>query len=736
MINVQLYIEGQEVELFQNESISIKQTIQDVRDVGKIFTDFTKTFEVPASKENNKIFQHFYNFSVIGYDTRKKKEAEIYLNHQFFRKGKVAFESAKMQNGNPISYSLTFYGLIVNLKDFLGEDKIDALTDLKDIVIDYTSTEVGNLLSDAKDKYVGTEYVDGAILFPLITHTDQVFYNSTTQVDESLNLFPATNAGVVHGPFFTQFKPAIRLYAIIKAIEQHYSTANGFPANIKFASGGFFDNTNADFYDLYMWLHRKKGERFEDSEQQFANFFINPDSGEPELTRDKFTASAFNLIEHSDRREFFINIVSRSDISGYNVIVKRDGEEFMRVDNIDSGRQEIITALKGFGGVPSDRMGEGSYEIFLENAVPLVVNLEVTIKKRRPATFPEIGTQVRTASYEAVASIFATEKLTAKNELPELKVYDFLTGLFKMFNLTAFVNRNDEIVVKSLDQFYEDSDTTWDITEFVDGSRMTIEPLTVYKSIILRYQGLDQKLAVNHQQISNKEWGTATYKGGDQGSKTSEGNDYKIELPFEHFKFTRLFDGASSSLTDIQVGFSVDEDDSAYKGKPLLFYPIKITGGTEISIRTSGDQNFTKTSYYIPSNTKSLTDSQTIHFDAELSEYQNQTFTQSLFDSFYRTYISDIFKTNRRLHKLEAFLPLRVLLNLELNNRVIISGNLYKINSIQTNFQTEKSKLELINEVKEFLLVDNIADLARTVDKPFVKVDSTEVTVDVDTISV
>lgn len=737
MINLQLYIEGQEVELFQDESVSIKQSIQDVRDIGKIFTDFTKTFDVPASKENNKIFKHFYDYSVIGYDTRKKKDAEIYLNHQFFRKGRIALESAKLKKGSPISYSLTFYGSIVNLKDFLGEDKIDSLTDLKDIVIEYTAAQVENLMSTAVDKYVGSSFIDDAILFPLITHTDQVFYNSNQSVNESLNLFPSTTPGVTQGPEFTQFKPAIRLYAIIKAIESHYTTDNGFPANIKFASGGFFETTNLDFYDLYMWLHRKQGERFENSVGQFFLYGQSGGGGRPEFETRFFTSSTFNLKEHPNTREFFVNIVSTGTVAGYNIVVKKNGEEFVRVDNIDSGKQEIISGLKGYGGVPSPRMGEGSYEFFVESPVPITVNIDVAIKTRFPPTFPQIGTQVRAATFFGTHSITSIEKLTAKNELPEIKVFDLLTGLFKMFNLTAFVNQNDEIVIKTLDQFYRDSETTWDITDFIDGSEVTVEPLTQYKSIILRYQGLEQKLAVNHQQIANKEWGTATYKGEDQGSKSSEGTEYKIEVPFEHFKFTRLLNGGNlATPTDIQVGFSVDDNDSPYKGKPLLFYPIKITGGTEISIRTSGSTKFTKTDYFIPSNTRLLTDSQTIHFDAELSEYANQTFGQSLFDSFYRTYITDIFKTNRRLHKLEAFLPLRVLLNLELNNKVVIAGNLYKINSIQTNFQTGRSTLELINEVQEFLLADNLDDLARTVDMPFVKSDSDQVKADVATITV
>ena len=78
MLNLQLYIEGQEVDLFQDESVVLTQTIQDVKDIEKVFTDFSRTFSVPASKINNKIFQHFYNYHIIGFDARKKKDAELY----------------------------------------------------------------------------------------------------------------------------------------------------------------------------------------------------------------------------------------------------------------------------------------------------------------------------------------------------------------------------------------------------------------------------------------------------------------------------------------------------------------------------------------------------------------------------------------------------------------------------------------------------------------------------------
>ena len=59
MQTLQLYIEGQRIDLFKDENVSLTQSIKNVKDISKIFTDFSKTFSVPASKENNKVFKHY-----------------------------------------------------------------------------------------------------------------------------------------------------------------------------------------------------------------------------------------------------------------------------------------------------------------------------------------------------------------------------------------------------------------------------------------------------------------------------------------------------------------------------------------------------------------------------------------------------------------------------------------------------------------------------------------------------
>src|SRR5210317_503780 len=126
MQKVQLYVEGTRLDLFRDETIELTSTIQDVRDIGKVFTDFSQTFTVPASKTNNKVFKHYYNYSITGnaYDNRIKKSAEIHINHTPFREGKIHLNSVNMRMNKPYSYEVIFYGNTVSLKDLIGDDEL------------------------------------------------------------------------------------------------------------------------------------------------------------------------------------------------------------------------------------------------------------------------------------------------------------------------------------------------------------------------------------------------------------------------------------------------------------------------------------------------------------------------------------------------------------------------------------------------------------------------------------
>ena len=67
------------------------------------------------------------------------------------------------------------------------------------------------------------------------------------------------------------------------------------------------------------------------------------------------------------------------------------------------------------------------------------------------------------------ATVAADFNFIVGDQLPDMKVLDFLTGIFKMFNLTAYYDElTEEIKVMPLDEFYSSSTTTHDITKYLD----------------------------------------------------------------------------------------------------------------------------------------------------------------------------------------------------------------------------------------------------------------------------
>ena len=134
MQKLQLYIGNERLDLFKDETVSLTQTIQNVKDIAKIFTEFTKTFSLPASPVNNRIFQHYYNFDILnGFDARNKVAASLELNTIPYKTGFVALQGVDLKNNSPHTYRITFYGNTVNLKDILGDEQLSSLATLSQL---------------------------------------------------------------------------------------------------------------------------------------------------------------------------------------------------------------------------------------------------------------------------------------------------------------------------------------------------------------------------------------------------------------------------------------------------------------------------------------------------------------------------------------------------------------------------------------------------------------------------
>ena len=721
-LQLQLYIEGQQVELHDNESVVLNQSLQNVRDIKKIYTDFTQTFNVPASKVNNKVFKHFYNFAIDGFDARNKKTSELHLNYEPFKKGKVKLEGVQMENNQPVNYRLTFYGDTVKLPDLIGDDKLDNLTALNEFSIQYDADTIIDLMDNPKDVSAFGETFTDALVVPLITHTQRLYYNSTVDVAGTGNL---ASGSTVKGVGYDQLKPALRVYAIIRAIERQYG--------ITFSTH-FFSKTNEVFYDLYMWLHRRKGGVFEENAlQQELMFTFNTFNGNAEVipSFQRLGVQNRKYGGSSTRREIKLSVVTGSPTTEYSIIVKKNGEDWFKQDN-NVGTQTFIDFSDDY------RLDSGedfySFYILTEDTDTFVLGVDLKENILRVYGYT---TRLATATSNTLSST-PDIQVFAGTQTPKIKVIDFLTGLFKMFNLTAY-QEDDIVVVRTLDSFYASSTASHDITQYIDKTKSEVNAIMPYSEIELTYKDTEAIIASKHREFSNLEWGTAHFNN----KGIYEGDSYTIDVPFEHHKFERLLDaGNNNAQTAVQWGWSADDNGDSYLGAPLLFYVEKVFSdfyglGTPISVQTSSTVTQLVYNYHIPSNAVNISSpSQTINFSAELNEYTGEVFPKSLFDTFYKSYIIDTFNINRRLSKFKAFLPLSIIHNIKLQDKIVIFNNLYRINTLVTNFETGISELELINEVSDFTVITNESDLAKTIDTSIVTIDSTKVNADAEELTI
>ena len=106
----QIYDDFTKLELFKDESVSITDSIQNVKDPEKIFAPFSQQFSVPASKNNNKFFKHYYDIDVNNsFDARYQGDGLIQLNGVNYKVGKIRLTSVELKNNVAYSYKLVLF---------------------------------------------------------------------------------------------------------------------------------------------------------------------------------------------------------------------------------------------------------------------------------------------------------------------------------------------------------------------------------------------------------------------------------------------------------------------------------------------------------------------------------------------------------------------------------------------------------------------------------------------------
>lgn len=663
MRKAQLYIEGNRIELFNDEQIQVTSSIQNVQDISKTFTDFSQGFTVPASDVNNAFFQHWYNSDIdFSTDNNLRKDAYIEINLTTFRKGKVQLDGATLTNGKPSSYKLTFYGEGVTLKDTFGEDLLSDL-DYSDYAHDYNSAEVLARIQDGNNTY--------DVKYPLITSYRIWEYQSlsvdpptpNTSTGTSTNNDIHTTSGAINK---NELFPALRISKIFEGIQNKYG--------ITF-QGAFLQDQR--FTDLFLW-YKGKEQFINISSPEEINFTtVTPTFTTYDLTNYVNTTDNSIHVQYIDSNILIpsirLNVTSVASSDPYYIDVYQNGNLMNTIQGtgVQSFLLDMIQSVIGLDSVYTFKVrGQGT------NNLALNMRYEVS--------YFDSGNLFTDYVDIAASNVIYAATLDLSANAPVMKIADFFAGILKAFNMTVYSITDGEYFVEPLDDWYSKGAVV-DVSEYVDVTTIEHARMPLYKKIAFKYQDSECVLNKYFAQTFSKAYGDTSYQ------YNYDGGEFTIELPFENL-LQQKFNGTQV----LQVGYSLNSEFAPYIPKPVLLYQYR-NQVSDFKWANDGGGHTTVNDYTpFGQDLKYNNTDYTLNFAPETSTILDYPIQNTLFANYYFSYLYNLYNIKQRLVNIKAKLPVSLLTGLQLNDRLVIRDRRYIINEMKTNLTTGDVDLQLI----------------------------------------
>ena len=686
---VNLFINGELLDQYADESVDIVSSVLDVSDITKNTGDYSKSFTVPASKNNNRLFKHWYNASIDnGFDARSKVEGSIDIDGVPFKLGKWRLNKCNIVKGRLESYTINFFGNLPNISDTIGEDM---LSDLAFPALDHDWT------SDNVIDGLEGDLLNGDIVYTLMANK-RYFYNSHSGAHDvdatTINIANAASTSHATGVVWSDLRPSVKLSKIIDAIETRYNSFI-YDNPIVF-SRDFFSTT--EFEKQYLWLKADDrvaiggGEEIVDFTTG-SETYINLTTNVGTFVTDRATNTRFAIGNK-------ITPAAGYEDVPYTFIVRNadTGEDVYAWDRTQWGNGDGIISIGTSLFSPSGTT-TFNFTWHVKSNSKIEFTSEVAIVK-------QVGVVLSPSDVTTGAAQTLVNRVVIGDEMPELKIVDFLKGIFNMFKLVAIPKDDGSIYVNTLDSYYAQGQR-YDATKYIDFAKFDVDRGELLKRIAFEFE--------EPSTILNMEFKKRAADGQGYGAslvnvyesltpkKLIDGDTLEVKLPFEQIYFERLVeqdDAIVGTNTNIQTGVILDDNLNEVVPKAVLHYTSKqdISATPIRFVNDLAADVVLNTSLVIP-----------IHhfgpvapvyanlFEAEFSNFTGESLVNNLYSIHYKDYVTAIFELKRRTFMYTANLPIQIVTRLELNDVIAIGEIDYRINKYSYNLLNGLTKLELIN---------------------------------------
>lgn len=696
-------LNGERLDLYGDEKITLNLKNTDINNLSKSYADFTQTFTVPASEKNNNIFKHWFNIDINNqFNANQKVSARLDIDSQMFRIGKVRLESVTLvKGGRPSFYSITFFTNLVSLKDKFGDDNLQSLryvknddgsngaeiTIITDNNFDYLDDEVYGILRDNTAEEV---------IIPLGS-TERLWSfddgNAITDVK-----YGGPGSDVTKAIKIEELRPAVQMKLIMQSIEARYGMT---------LLGNFLDSSA--FESLYMWCNKNEVENLNapkmvDIYQPVVQNSFEPGySGITTVTVDGYVRTQIAVTSPNPYRAYHEYIIQPSNPTVvYSAFIKdRDGN--ILAQKVNETGSESLTVWKAAttNGMPAT--GTQNFDTRLEIQTTETINMNINVYALYGRYSPLVP-----VGGGAPLETFNDSQITGNNQeisgefdllenLPEMKVVDWFESVVKMHNIVLLSDpfTDDVYTVTTLADYYAQG-RALDLTDDVKSDKIIMDKVQTYKTMSFKYADNPFYLNILFKNTFGREYGSdAIYKvdGGE--------SEYKVEVKF-------------NLMYNVQVGafpvFNAVDDKLAKKlNVPIIMARgefIEADSGYELAFDENGastpiDQAWQMDSHIFLSG-GTLYDS-SITFSQE-NDFRGVTRTQSLYQSYYKQFIDQIYSLRTRKLTYEIQIPTYKLYGLDLNEIITVGDYNFRIDEFSVDITTGEGTIKLINLINNGII--------------------------------
>ena len=696
------------VDLYEDEDIPLSLSVDDFKNIAEQVQSYSKAFNLPATKRNNKIFDQIFeitrSYDGVIFNPYRRTQCVLKQDGFILFEGYLRMLDVTDKEGE-ISYNVNLYSEVIALADIL-QDRTFRDLDFTELAHVYDKDNIKRSWNESPDPSIAytnpstsgfrDDYT--TLRYPFIDWNRQWILAPTGSTS-------ATPGNPKLPSLETAFRPFINVKYIIDRI---------FEATDFTYSSVFF--SDADINKLYMDFNW--GSDNIPSLSNTTNFngqWAKTISG---VTNPSVIAGTTfsNLVLFNTPGN---TVPPNYDLATNIITATTDGEQYnisgsYGIQNISTSISQAVdfqwihTTAAGVINPPISATSftmpiqSGNSYSFSFNIILLVGDtLQAQFKLSNPFTtifsvrMSESASPISTSSviFNVSQSALTTD-IFLQTLRGELGQWEFLKGLITMFNLVTIPdvdNPNNIKIEPYSDVFINSSDSVqqnW--TEKIDVSQMKLTPLAdLNKKTIFKFvEDDDDSAFIQYKnQVGGHLYGSQKYNATNEFN-ILDGEEEIVAEPFAATVVKPLEDNFPQFITPAIYAMNEDGSTEGFENSPRIMYNngVKPTGASyfipgQNGLSSENQTNFLQFSHLslIPSNAAGLD----FHFGiCQLIEPVGDPTIQNLFNLYWLPYLSELYNPNTRIMTIKVNLSPADLNTFKFNDTVFIKNRVFRVNKI------------------------------------------------------